>query len=64
MQEETAKYDKICEAAFSMAKRATAVRNRDWLDSPWDDFFTGKDPMLVPKTGIDDNTMKHIGKFT
>jgi 2-oxoglutarate dehydrogenase E1 component len=36
MQEEIAKYEKICEEAFLEAKSdRKQLRNKDWLDSPW-----------------------------
>ena len=64
-QEEMAKYDKICEEAYSQAKKETAVSNMDWLDSPWTGFFDGRDPMVLPQTGVDEATLQHIGdKFS
>ncbi|XP_014777606.1 2-oxoglutarate dehydrogenase complex component E1 isoform X2 [Octopus bimaculoides] len=60
-EDEVAKYDKICEEAHLASKKETAVRNRDWLDSPWSGFFEGKDPMKSPLTGIDEETLQHIG---
>ena len=60
-QEEVAKYDKICEEAYSDAKKETAIQNRQWLDSPWTGFFEGLDTMKLLPTGIDEDTLKHIG---
>lgn len=60
-EDEVAKYDKICEEAHLASKKETAVRNRDWLDSPWSGFFEGKDPMKSPLTGIDEESLQHIG---
>ncbi|KAH9498408.1 hypothetical protein Btru_008193 [Bulinus truncatus] len=60
-EEEISKYDKICEEAYSLAKKETAVSNIDWLDSPWKGFFEGRDPMVLPKTGISEDVLKHIG---
>jgi 2-oxoglutarate dehydrogenase E1 component len=37
--EEQKKYTAILENAHQEAAKVTYVRNRDWLDSPWDDFF-------------------------
>jgi 2-oxoglutarate dehydrogenase E1 component len=63
--ETVSKYDAICEREFQAAKKVTAVSNRDWLDSPWDGFFEGKQQMHIPDTGIDEATLKHIGdKFS
>jgi 2-oxoglutarate dehydrogenase E1 component len=44
VDEELSKYGSILEEAYKSSKEITSVRNRDWLDSPWDDFFRGKDP--------------------
>ena len=44
VKEELSKYGSILEDAYKSSKEITSVRNRDWLDSPWDDFFRGKDP--------------------
>lgn len=64
-EEEVTKYDAICEREFQAAKRVTAVSNRDWLDSPWDGFFEGKQQMHIPDTGVDEAVLKHIGnKFS
>ncbi|KAK7482309.1 hypothetical protein BaRGS_00026437 [Batillaria attramentaria] len=61
-EEEIAKYDKICEEAYSLAKKETAVSNAEWLDSPWTDFFKKKDQMKLPNTFVDEDTLNHIGK--
>lgn len=60
-QEEIAKYDKICEEAYSLAKKETAVSHSDWLDSAWNGFFEGRDPMKLPTTGISEDVLNHIG---
>ncbi|CAG5119058.1 unnamed protein product, partial [Candidula unifasciata] len=60
-EEEISKYDKICEEAYSLAKKETAVSNIDWLDSPWSGFFEGRDPMRLPITGVTEETLRHIG---
>ncbi|GFS24520.1 2-oxoglutarate dehydrogenase, mitochondrial [Elysia marginata] len=61
-EEEMAKYDKICEESYSLAKKETAVSNIDWLDSPWSGFFEGRNPMEMPTTGVHEETLQHIGK--
>ena len=48
------------EEAYESAKKITTVRNRDWLDSPWDDFFRDKNPFYVPPTGIDKENLEQI----
>ncbi|KAI1715416.1 transketolase, pyrimidine binding domain-containing protein [Ditylenchus destructor] len=55
VEEELSKYSKILEDAYEAAKGITNVRNRDWLDSPWDDFFRDKNPMQLLPTGIEKN---------
>uniref|UniRef100_A0A2C9JG65 2-oxoglutarate dehydrogenase complex component E1 n=1 Tax=Biomphalaria glabrata TaxID=6526 RepID=A0A2C9JG65_BIOGL len=60
-EEEISKYDKICEEAYGLAKKETAVSNIDWLDSPWKGFFEGRDPMVLPTTGVSEDVLKHIG---
>lgn len=60
LQDEVAKYNKICEESYVAAKKETAIQNRLWLDSPWNDFFGKRDPMVLPSTGLDEETLKHI----
>ena len=43
------------------AKKETAVKNTDWLDSPWGNFFEGRDPMKMPITGVSEDVLHHIG---
>ncbi|VDN38888.1 unnamed protein product [Cylicostephanus goldi] len=47
MHDELTKYGQILEEAYENAQKVTYVRNRDWLDSPWDDFFKRRDPLKV-----------------
>jgi len=63
--EEVSKYDEICESAYENAKKVPAVRNSDWLDSPWGGFFENKDPMSLPDTSVKEDTMNFIAdKFS
>ena len=64
MQEEISKYDKICEEAYMLAKKETAVSNAEWLDSPWTDFFSSRrtDQMKIPKTFVAEETLNDIGQ--
>ncbi|PAV80648.1 hypothetical protein WR25_22871 isoform B [Diploscapter pachys] len=65
VKEELTKYGAILEDAYENAQKVTYVRNRDWLDSPWDDFFKKRDPLKIPSTGIEmDNTDQIIDKFS
>ncbi|XP_046392850.1 2-oxoglutarate dehydrogenase, mitochondrial isoform X2 [Ischnura elegans] len=56
------KYDKICEEAYTNARKETHIKYKDWLDSPWSGFFEGKDPLKVSPTGLKEDTLVHIGK--
>ncbi|XP_033747681.1 LOW QUALITY PROTEIN: 2-oxoglutarate dehydrogenase, mitochondrial-like [Pecten maximus] len=60
-EEEEKKYDTICETAYIESKKQTAVKNSDWLDSPWGDFFSNQDPMKYPTTGVSEDVLTHIG---
>jgi 2-oxoglutarate dehydrogenase E1 component len=60
VDDEFSKYGAILEEAYESAKKITTVRNRDWLDSPWDDFFRDKNPFYVPPTGIEKENLEEI----
>ncbi|KAF8371141.1 ogdh-1 [Pristionchus pacificus] len=60
VKDELTKYGQILEDAYENAQKVTFVRNRDWLDSPWDDFFKKRDPLKIPSTGIEEEKMNHI----
>ncbi|XGW31974.1 hypothetical protein V3C99_010277 [Haemonchus contortus] len=60
VKDELTKYGQILEDAYENAQQVTYVRNRDWLDSPWDDFFKRRDPLKLVSTGIDEDKIKHI----
>ena len=62
MQEEVAKYDRICEEAYQGAKNLTVMRNSAWLDSPWHDFFSKRDPMTMPPTGVQMEELQSVGE--
>ncbi|WKY03571.1 hypothetical protein Q1695_004935 [Nippostrongylus brasiliensis] len=65
VKDELTKYGQILEDAYENAQQVTFVRNRDWLDSPWDDFFKHRDPLKLVSTGIDeDNISQIISKFS
>uniref|UniRef100_A0AAR2JJL0 oxoglutarate dehydrogenase (succinyl-transferring) n=1 Tax=Pygocentrus nattereri TaxID=42514 RepID=A0AAR2JJL0_PYGNA len=64
-EEEVAKYDKICEEAYTASKDEKILHIRHWLDSPWPNFFTAEgEPkcMSYPPTGLTDEVLKHIGE--
>ncbi|XP_041646191.1 2-oxoglutarate dehydrogenase-like, mitochondrial isoform X2 [Cheilinus undulatus] len=64
-EEEVAKYDKICEEAYTSSKDEKILHIRHWLDSPWPDFFTAegepKSMGCIP-TGLDEEVLQHIGQ--
>ncbi|XP_058233786.1 2-oxoglutarate dehydrogenase-like, mitochondrial isoform X2 [Hemibagrus wyckioides] len=64
-EEEVAKYDKICEEAYTSSKDEKILHIRHWLDSPWPKFFTDEgEPkcMSYPPTGLPEDVLKHIGQ--
>ncbi|XP_012693837.2 2-oxoglutarate dehydrogenase-like, mitochondrial [Clupea harengus] len=64
-EEEVAKYDKICEEAYTSSKDEKILHIRHWLDSPWPDFFTAEgEPrnMSCPATGLEEEVLRHIGQ--
>uniref|UniRef100_A0A3B4G1S6 2-oxoglutarate dehydrogenase complex component E1 n=1 Tax=Pundamilia nyererei TaxID=303518 RepID=A0A3B4G1S6_9CICH len=65
-EEEVAKYDKICEEAYTSSKDEKILHIRHWLDSPWPDFFTAQgEPksMSCLPTGLDEEVLQHIGQI-
>uniref|UniRef100_A0AAQ6A369 2-oxoglutarate dehydrogenase-like, mitochondrial n=1 Tax=Amphiprion ocellaris TaxID=80972 RepID=A0AAQ6A369_AMPOC len=64
-EEEVAKYDKICEEAYTSSKDEKISHIRHWLDSPWPDFFTAEgEPrsMSCLPTGLGEDVLQHIGQ--
>ncbi|XP_033123108.1 2-oxoglutarate dehydrogenase, mitochondrial-like isoform X2 [Anneissia japonica] len=60
-EEEQASYDKICEESYLDAKLVTKTSNAEWLDSPWTGFFARGEQRKYPETGVDEETLTHIG---
>ncbi|XP_053161746.1 2-oxoglutarate dehydrogenase-like, mitochondrial isoform X3 [Hemicordylus capensis] len=63
-EEEIAKYDKICEEAYTRSKDNKILHIKHWLDSPWPGFFNlDGEPksMTCPPTGIPEDMLTHIG---
>jgi len=60
VKDERSRYSKFCEDAYNEAKKQTEMNNRLWLDSPWKDFFTGRDPTKLASTGVTADTVDHI----
>lgn len=56
-------YQRSCEDAFAVSTEKTRVNNSDWLDSPWPGFFKDKNLNDSPKTGVSEDTLKHIGNL-
>ncbi|KAM3834723.1 2-oxoglutarate dehydrogenase-like, mitochondrial isoform 1-T1 [Vipera latastei] len=64
-EEEIAKYDKICEEAYTRSKDNKILHIKHWLDSPWPGFFNlDGEPksMTCPATGIPEEVLTHIGQ--
>ncbi|XP_072122793.1 2-oxoglutarate dehydrogenase complex component E1 isoform X2 [Mobula birostris] len=64
-EEEMAKYDKICEEAYTRSKDEKIMHIKHWLDSPWPGFFTldgQPKSMSCPSTGLAEEMLNHIGK--
>lgn len=55
------KYEEILQNAYKNAKQETKYFNKDWLDSPWKGFFDDPNKKTRP-TGVDEETLTHIGK--
>lgn len=55
-------YEDICEESYKLAKSQPAIRNSDWLDSPWEGFFKPDNSMTLPKTGIPRGVIEDILK--
>lgn len=57
-------YHNICEEAYIKANKIEKVRNRDWLDSPWLNFYPDDIESIVdvPPTAIAEDVVDHIAK--
>uniref|UniRef100_A0A8C8EHM6 2-oxoglutarate dehydrogenase complex component E1 n=1 Tax=Oncorhynchus tshawytscha TaxID=74940 RepID=A0A8C8EHM6_ONCTS len=65
LQEEIAKYDKICEEAHVRSKDEKILHIKHWLDSPGLVFFNldGQPKSLTcPSTGLTEEELTHIGQ--
>ncbi|VDN02539.1 unnamed protein product [Thelazia callipaeda] len=60
IKDEVEKYNAVLEDAYDKAQKVTFLRNRDWIDSPWDDFFKKRDPLKVPETGVRKEIIEQI----
>ncbi|KAF6110441.1 oxoglutarate dehydrogenase L [Phyllostomus discolor] len=63
-EEESAKYDWICEEAYGRSRDKKILHIKHWLDSPWPDFFkVDGEPksMTCSTTGIPEDVLTHIG---
>lgn len=60
LQNEIGSYLNICEEAYKTSSQATFVRNMDWLDSPWEGFFSTRDKSTIEATGVEEDTLKRI----
>lgn len=60
-KKELEEYDRVCEEEFAVSQKETHVRYGDWLDSPWPGFFKNTTTLDVPKTGVKEDILMHIG---
>lgn len=60
LQDEVTKYNTVLEDAYQEAQKVSFLRHRDWIDSPWDTFFKKRDPLKIPTTGVEKETISHI----
>ncbi|XP_065318343.1 2-oxoglutarate dehydrogenase complex component E1-like isoform X2 [Gordionus sp. m RMFG-2023] len=62
IETEKEEYKKICEGSHNTVKQITKMMHTQWLDSPWDGFFKGKDPLKTRSTGVPETVLNHIGQ--
>lgn len=55
------KYENILQDAYKNAKQVTTYFHKNWLDSPWKDFFDDPKARTKP-TGIELDVIKHVGE--
>ncbi|XP_034048308.1 2-oxoglutarate dehydrogenase, mitochondrial isoform X2 [Thalassophryne amazonica] len=63
-EEQVAKYDTICEEAYTRSKVEKILHIKHWLDSPWPGFYTldgQPKSMSCPSTGISEEELRHVG---
>ncbi|KAH8235281.1 hypothetical protein KR032_011983 [Drosophila birchii] len=64
-KEMVAKYDKICEDAWTESKNLKTIKYSTWIDSPWSAYFEGRNRLKMEPTGVHEDTLKKIGsKFS
>lgn len=61
VEEVKARYDTVLQDAYKNVEKESKIHNKDWLDSPWHDFFGTRDPIKCDPTGIADDLLKYIG---
>ncbi|RZF33554.1 hypothetical protein LSTR_LSTR008200 [Laodelphax striatellus] len=55
-------YDQELESFFVEASKEKHFDQNVWVDTPWIDSFRDKDPMMVPKTGVDREVLDKLSK--
>jgi len=55
------KYETVLQDAYKNAKQETTYFNKNWLDSPWKDFFENPDAKQKT-TGVPEDLILHVGK--
>lgn len=58
---EVASYDKLLDDAYNQSKSPAYEKIKNWLDSPWKNFFTNEGPFPYPNTGISEDLIQKIG---
>lgn len=54
------KYENVLQDAYKNAKQETTYFNKNWLDSPWKDFFEDQTARQKP-TGVPEDIINHVG---
>ncbi|CAF4844283.1 unnamed protein product, partial [Rotaria socialis] len=52
------------DSVLHVAKSPAYAKDKNWLDSPWKNFFTGKGPFPYPQTGVAEETLQNIAVKT
>lgn len=55
------KYENVLQDAYKNAQQETTYFHKNWLDSPWKDFFDDPNARTTP-TGITEDKLTHIAK--
>jgi len=66
-EQETKRYDQVLEDSYEAGKKIDRMKNADWLDSPWHNFFADNKkereqllPSQLTPTGVEESDIAHI----